>query len=100
MSFLLRDGLFHRGPGDDHRRSKRYSEYRQALQRIGVEPIILLGFLIELGWAFVGSLGLGLRLSGGAGPLQAAVWVGGTVAITVVTAGAAYIAAPERRKET
>src|SRR5690349_22520227 len=99
MSFLLRDGLFHRGPGDSWRKGKLYAQDRQSLQRVGVEPIVLLGFLVELGWAFVGSIGFGLRPSGGGGALQAAVWVGGTAVIAVVTAGAATMAAPERRKE-
>jgi hypothetical protein len=102
MIFLLRDGLFHPRPGDDRHQSSRRVRYRRALQHIGMPPILGLGFLLELGWAFVGSLGLGLGVAAsGAGPLQAFAWLGGTLAVAGATAGAALLARPdeERRKE-
>lgn len=73
---------------------------RQALHRIGPQPILLLGFLVELGWAFVGSVGLGLGVAAsGAGSLQAYAWLGGAVVIAGATAGAAFLALPEEKEE-
>ena len=89
-------------PGPPRRKGRMghhaLASFRRALRQIGPEPLLLLGFMVELGWAFVGSLGFGLRSNGPGGPLQAAVWVGGVVAIALATGAAVYLTAPERRK--
>jgi hypothetical protein len=60
---------------------------------------MLLGFLAELGWAFVGSLGLRLGVSASVGLPQVYLWLGGAVMIAALTAVAAILARPPTPKE-
>lgn len=78
----------------------RRTGLRRTLRRAGAEPIVLLGFLLELGWAFVGSLGLGLGVSSSpAGPLRACLWLGGAFTIAAAAAGAAFLASPGETRD-
>src|SRR5690349_6610390 len=101
MILLLKDGLLsHPVSGDRHRTSYRRARTRWALQRVSSAPILLLGFLLELGWAFVGSLGLGIGVSSStAGAREACLWLLGALVIAAATAGAVFLATPEKDKE-
>jgi hypothetical protein len=63
------------------------------LRRVGARGIVALGFVAGLGWAFVGSLWLGLGTGGAARPTAAWLWLAGEVGIVAVAAAAARRAA-------
>ena len=97
MGICLMDGYSH-GPPPRGSRARRPSFFglRLALRRVGATSIVSVGLLLELGWSFIGSMGLGLRPGGPSGPLQAASWVCGVILIATATAVAASLARPEK----
>jgi hypothetical protein len=72
---------------------------RRALRRVGATPLLLLGFVAELGWALFGSLvlGLGARPALADGAAAALIWLAGAVALAVAIGVAAWIAAAPPR---
>lgn len=70
---------------------------RTALRRVGAAAIAALGFLAGLGWAFFGSLWLGLGASGAADAATAWLWLAGELCIVSGTAAAAWLAATDKK---
>ena len=72
---------------------------RKRFRRVGATAFVALGFVAELGWAFVGSLGLGLGTRPAvAGEDAARLWLVAAVALAAVIGPAGWLAAPERKR--
>lgn len=70
---------------------------RRALRALGWRPLVLVGFLAELGWSFVGSLGFGLGMSAStAGPGEARLWLVGACLIGITIASLVHLAGVEK----
>ena len=91
------DGYSHGPPRRGSRAGRpSFVGLRHALRQVGSASIVSFGLLLELGWSFVGSMGLGLRPGGPGGPLQAAAWIAGVILIAAAIAVAAFLALPEK----
>jgi hypothetical protein len=85
-------------PRDATRPLARGGGARQTIRLIGPGSLIWLGLMAELGWGFVGSLGLGLGVStSAAGPGGARLWLIGACIIGVVVAGLVQLTRVEER---
>jgi hypothetical protein len=77
---------------DSHRRIRHRAGLRQALRCIGPQSVLLLGFVIALGWACAGSLAVAFGM-----PAAVAwAWFGALLAITAVMVGAVVVALPPK----
>lgn len=69
-------------------------------RHLGTPLLVLLSFAAELGWAFFGSLGLGLGTRGGAVSGSAPfVWLAVAVAIAALAGLAAWLAPPATERD-
>lgn len=82
----------------DRIRSPRPSRRRSATPLpVGAAAIAALGFLAGLGWAFYGSLRLGLGASGAADAATAWLWLAGEACIVSGATAAAWLAATDKK---
>jgi hypothetical protein len=71
---------------------------RKKLRRVGAAAFVALGFLAEFGWAFYGSLYLGLGARPAVASEDAArLWLVVAVALAAVLGLAGWLAAPEKK---
>ena len=72
---------------------------RKRLRRVRATAFVALGLVAELGWAFVGSLGLGLGMRPAVASEDVArLWLVAAVALAAVVGLAGWLAAPERER--
>lgn len=68
-------------------------ELREAVRRLDAGTVLLIGFMAGMGWAFVGSLALGLG-TGSASRVVARLWLAGEMLIGAAAFAGLLLGAP------
>lgn len=71
---------------------------RTVLRRVGAPAIAALGFAGAFGWAFFGSLALGLGTPAATDTATAWLWLAGEVCVVTTAAAAGWLAAEDGRE--